>query len=274
MSTHTTLPDTLPSGPLWHPVDVSTYSQAPVSQAQLSTMTLGPIPYLEGLPPEPRASLPGYDSGVVCLLIGMFILLAVNFRHYSTFFNNFFSDLFSTRRREKTFSERTFSETAVLASVILTSCLCQGIIINAMLPDIATPPDVSGEFLLIGSLTVLALIYYLWQLAAYSTVGAIFTDHASARMWIKGFNASQSLLAMLIVLPAIIVVFNPAMSGVIVAIAAVSYLVARLIFICKGFRLFYDNYGSLVYFILYLCSLEIIPPVLLYRILALLPVAA
>ena len=274
MNTHASLPDTLPSSPVWHPLEVSTSSQAPLSPAELSGMTLGPIPYLDGLPPSPRASLPGYDSGVVCLLIGMFIMLAVNFRHYSTFFNSFFSDLFSTRRREKTFSERTFSETAVLASVILVSCLSQGIIINSLLPDIATPPHISGEFLLIGALTLVALIYYLWQLAAYSTVGAIFTDRVSARMWIKGFNASQSLLAMLIVLPAILVLFNPSISGVIVAVAAISYLVARLIFICKGFRLFYDNYGSLVYFILYLCSLEIVPLALLYRLLALLPVSA
>ncbi|WP_367617564.1 DUF4271 domain-containing protein, partial [uncultured Duncaniella sp.] len=31
------------------------------------------------------------------------------------------------------------------------------------------------------------------------------------------------------------------------------------------FRLFYDNFGSLLYFILYLCTLEIVPLVLIYR---------
>lgn len=267
------LPDSLPSDGLWHPLSISTPQQAPLSQSQLKELTLGHIPWLDGLPPRERASLPGYDSGVLCLLIGMFLVLAVNFRHYSTFFTNFAADLFSTRRREKTFSVGTFSETGVLGSVILVMCLCQGIIINTLLPDLPPVPYIPGEFLMIGMLTLVSLAYYLWQLAAYSTVGAVFTDKVSARMWLKGFNASQSLLAMLIVLPATLVLFNPSLSGLTVKVGIASYLVTRLIFICKGFRLFYDNYGSLVYFILYLCSLEIVPLALLYRLVALLPEA-
>lgn len=111
----------------------------------------------------------------------------------------------------------------------------------------------------------MAVLYYLWQLAAYGTVGSIFADKVSARMWMKGFNASQSLLSMLIVVPAIVVLFNPSASHVILLMGAIFYFLARLAFICKGFRLFYDNFGSLLYFILYLCSLEIVPLVLLYR---------
>lgn len=267
------LPASLPTPQVWHPLNVSTPQQAPISPAELSTMSRRPIPWLDGLSPEPRPSLPGYDSGVLCLLIGMFLVLAVNFRHYSTFFNSFLADLFSTRRREKNFSVRTFSETGVLASVILVLCLSQGIIINSLLPDLPPVPYVSHEFLLIGLLTLVSLLYYCWQLAAYLTVGAVFTDRVSARMWIKGFNASQSLLAMLIVIPAILVLFNPSISTGVVIAGGVSYLIARVIFICKGFRLFYDNSASLVYFILYLCSLEIVPLVLLYRLVALLPSA-
>ncbi|MDE6061420.1 MAG: DUF4271 domain-containing protein, partial [Duncaniella sp.] len=51
----------------------------------------------------------------------------------------------------------------------------------------------------------------------------------------------------------------------VVTIAIICYVLVRLIFIFKGFRLFYDNFGSLLYFILYLCTLEIVPPVLLWR---------
>ena len=111
----------------------------------------------------------------------------------------------------------------------------------------------------------MALLYYLWQLAAYGVVGSIFTDKVSARMWMKGFNASQSLLSMLIVVPAVVVLFNPSASHIVIILGLIAYFVARFAFICKGFRLFYDNFGSLLYFILYLCSLEIVPLVLLYR---------
>jgi len=41
------------------------------------------------------------------------------------------------------------------------------------------------------------------------------------------------------------------------------YLVARLIFIIKGIRIFYSNLTSIVYFILYLCAVEIVPVVVM-----------
>lgn len=259
------LPDTLPSPALWHPRLVSLPSEGPLTGIEASTYTSGRLPYTEGLTPAERAGLPGYDSGVLCLLIGMFLLLTANFRHYSTFFKSFLDDLISVRRREATFSVRTFSETGVQASIVLITCLCQAIIIDSALLSRPSFAMLSSEFLVIGLLTLLGLLYYLWQLAAYATVGAVFTDRASARMWMKGFNASQALLAMLIVLPAVIVLFNPPAATIVVPLGLIAYILARCTFICKGFRLFYDNFGSLVYFILYLCSLEIVPLFLLYK---------
>ncbi|MDE6205091.1 MAG: DUF4271 domain-containing protein, partial [Duncaniella sp.] len=174
---------------LWHPADVSLREDGPVLQSELQGMTLGVVPYTQGLPPLERKGLPGYDSGVLCLLIGMFLLLASNFRHYSTFFKNFLGDLLSVRRREKTFGVRTFSETGVQASIVLIACFCEGIIINSAFVERPVIGPVSGEFFVIGALTLMALLYYIWQLAAYGVVGSIFTDKVSARMWMKGFNA-------------------------------------------------------------------------------------
>ena len=257
--------DSIPYTGTWRPLEVSRREDGPVTGDELAQMTVGEIPYTHGLAPIERNNLPGYDSGVLCLLVGMFLLLAANFRHYSTFFNNFFYDLLSVRRREKTFSVKTFSETGVQASIVLITAFSESIIVNSTFPEPPAIGPVSGNFLVIGVLTVMALLFYLWQLAAYSTVGAIFTDKVSARMWMKGFNASQSLLTMLIVIPAIVVLFNPSASATVMILGIISYILARLVFICKGFRLFYDNFGSLIYFILYLCSLEIVPLVLLYR---------
>ncbi|MDE6371059.1 MAG: DUF4271 domain-containing protein, partial [Duncaniella sp.] len=139
------------------------------------------------------------------------------------------------------------------------------IILNAALWRGLAREVPGGEFTLLGGLMVLALLYYVWDLAAYTLVGAVFTDKVSAKMMMKGFNASQSLLAMLIVVPALIVLFNPSAAGVVAVLGIVSYVLTRVVFISKGFRLFYDNFGTWVYFILYLCSLEIVPLIIIYR---------
>ena len=238
--------------------------QAPTSVSEQFSMTVGAVPYTAGMIPAERKQLPGYDSGVLCLIIGVFLLLAYNFFHYSTFLKNFAYDLWAVRHTDDASAVRTFSETGVLLSIVLIACLCEGIIVNAGLMAegyssfLTTFPE-------IAALTIIAALYYLWQLAVYQLVGYVFTDRLSALQWIKCFNASQALLGMTLTIPALVVLFNPEQAPVVVTIAVICYVLVRLIFIFKGFRLFYDNFGSLLYFILYLCTLDIVPPVLLWR---------
>ena len=76
-------------------------------------MTIGTVPYTLGMRPASRTLLPGYDSGVLCLLIAVFLILAFNLRHCSTYIKNFSYDLRSVRRTDSTFTVRTFSETGI-----------------------------------------------------------------------------------------------------------------------------------------------------------------
>lgn len=242
--------------------------QAPTSAADRIGATVGQVPYTTGLVPEERQLLPGYDSGVLSLIIAVFLLLAYNFLHYSTFLKNFTYDLLTVRHTDDNSAVRTFSETGVQMSIVVIGCLCQGIIVNAAMNAgilaVALP-----TFTVISALGVIAVGYYFWQLLAYRLVGFVFTDKFTARQWIKGFNASQALLGMLLVVPALIVLFNPEQAKAVAIIGIVCYVLTRLIFIFKGFRLFYENFGSLLYFILYLCTLEIVPPVVIIKIIGL-----
>ncbi len=238
--------------------------EAPSSAAEKLTMTVGPVPFTSGVRPAERKFLPGYDSGVLCLIIGVFLLLAYNFRHYSTFLKNFTYDLLDCaphrryigsphihRDRHPDFNRAT--------------CMSVRRHNNQCRPQLIGLHHASPDFPEIAALTVGAAVYYLWQLMAYRIVGYVFTDKLSGRQWLKGFNASQSLLGMALTIPALVVLFNPDVAPIVVTIGVVCYILARLIFIFKGFRLFYDNFGSLLYFILYLCTLEIVPPVIIYR---------
>ncbi|MDE5749418.1 MAG: DUF4271 domain-containing protein [Duncaniella sp.] len=239
----------------------------PMSRAEQARFTTGTVPYTLGLEPRERTMLPGYDSGVLCMLLGLFVLLSYNFRHYSTFLKNFVTDLFSVRHREGTFEVRTFSEAGALASMVLVACLSEGIIVNSWLPAAGFgAPARLGAFFTIGGVTAVAVLYYLWQVAAYSLAGYVFASPEGARMWMKGFNASQTLLAFMLFIPALGVLFNPEAAPAVVSIAVTAYILARLVFIFKGFRLFFGDFGSLSYFILYLCTLEIVPLVALCRL--------
>lgn len=213
--------------------------------------------YLSGIPAEPRPLLPGYDTGVGAMVIGVFLLVALNLRHYTTFLKGFAQDLWSVKLRDNLFEDRTVSETKVTISLIMLLCLSEGILLNYIAP--VHRFGAVSPFHSVAILTGCAVLFYILQFCACYVVGHVFTANVSALIWLRGFNASQVLLGLCLWVPALIVLFNPSLGHSMLIFGAVLYVLARIIFVSKGFRIFYNNIFSLIYFILYLCALEIIP---------------
>ena len=107
---------------------------------------------------------------------------------------------------------------------------------------------------------------YLFQLLMCMLIGYVFTDKAEAVQWRRGQNAVSVLLGMALLLPTLAALFYPSVTAAMLILAAVLYIISRIIYIIKGFRIFYINFPSLLYFILYLCSVEIVPLVAAYSI--------
>ena len=244
---------------------ILTEDAAPWNAVEQAATYTGKVGYYTGVQGIPRRPMPGYDSLVMSLVIGVFLIIAVNLRHYSTFLKTFWSNIFSVRQRQNAFDERaTVSEARVLFSLVLLLCLGEGILLYTGLN--ITDTDGIPTFLGVSLMILVALLYYLWQLGVYRLIGYVFTTRRRALSWFKGFTSSQALLAVMLALPAMVALFMPSMATMLVGVGIFLYVVARLFFIIKGFRIFYHNSFSLVYFILYLCSLEIIPLIFIYKI--------
>lgn len=219
--------------------------------------------WMEGLPPVARPQLPAADTGVAVLIIAIFLGLAVNIRHNTTFLKTFTQDLLSVRRRSNVFDERTVTETRITLSFVLLTCVAEGIVLY--FSPVGAAVAAFTPFAGVGLLAALALVYYAFQVVAYTVVGWTFAGNISRRQWVKGFNASQSLLGIFLIVPALTALFHPGFGEEVAVVSAALYILARTVFICKGFRIFYKNPYSLTYFILYLCTLEIVPPVIVYK---------
>ena len=165
-------------------------------------------------------------------------------------------DLLSVRRRANAFDEHTASESRVAMLLLLQLCVCEGLMMFMWLGA----GEAAGQTVVtVAALAGLAGAFYLFQLGACVTVGYVFTDSVGDGMWRQGLNASQMLLGVVLTVPTLVALFYPGVSGVMLAIAAGLYILSRICYISKGFRIFYTNFPSLLYFILYLCTLEIIP---------------
>lgn len=223
-----------------------------------------PDAWLDGIEGASRQTVIGRDSGILTILVLLFVFLALNVRNSRHMFSHFFDELGSLKDRNNAFDEHTSNETRLTLLLIGQFIVCAGILLYVT-ATVESRPDDIGIFTGVARTSGLMAAYYIFQLAAYNTVGYIFTSSERRAAWIAGFNASQSMLGLALIIPVLLAVFYPSADKAVIVIAATLYFIARLLFIVKGFRIFFINFSSLLYFILYLCALEIIPVLFVYK---------
>ena len=211
----------------------------------------------------PRSPL--HDTPSMALLLAGLLAVTLSYHKGYKYIENFFHYMFSTRRRENLFEDHTVNETSIQAALIANTCIVEGFIIyfavQLMWPALA-PKLQQGVFAHVAAYTGLALAFYAAQWVVYKVLGYTFLDKVGSKLWIDGFKASQSFLGLTLLPVLVLLMLYPAHGKLLLSVAASLYLVARLIFIFKGFRIFYGNLSSILYFLLYLCAVEIVPLVL------------
>ena len=218
---------------------------------------------------RPFASSPLHDTpSMVLLLVGL-LAVALSYHTGYKYIENFFHNMFSTRRRENLFEDHTVNETSILVALIANTCIVEGFItyfaVRLLRPDFA-PALQSHVFMYIAVFCAIAVGFYVIQWLIYKLLGYTFSDSVGSKLWIDGFKASQSFLGLLLLCVLVPLMLFPAHGKMLLTVAALLYLVARVIFIYKGFRIFYNKVSSLFYFLLYLCAVEIVPLALLASI--------
>lgn len=241
-----------------NPWNVCRESDAPVRVADREASASHSPAWADGVVGEPRQVMAGSDSGVLALVIGVLVLIGMSMKHVRRIFKTVPQDLLSVRRRANVFDEHTANESRVAVLLLVLLFVCEGLLLYlwvGLQAEVATQDVARSVFAMSG----LAASFYLFHLVACATVGYVFTDSVNAGLWRRGLNASQMLLAVLLVLPTLVALFYPEMTSFMLALAFMLYVLLRICYISKGVRIFYHKIPSLVYFILYLCTLEIIP---------------
>ncbi len=217
-----------------------------------------------GLMPSPRQILPGYDSGVLAMAVGAFLLAAIGLMGAGRLWNSFFKGLTHSGpgRSAAATAETTTGERWSIAAAMVQTFVCEGLLIFSALHFTRTLPlTPQVYFSCAATCALLCAALYCVQWLGYATVAYAFAPNPAAdvKAWLRAFAATQSMLGVWLLLPALGALFYPAAAMTLVWIGAGLYAGARILFIIKGFRIFYANLFSLFYFFLYLCALEILP---------------
>ena len=216
----------------------------------------------DGAEAQPFTRSPLHDTPSMALLLAGMLAVALSYHKGYKYIENFFHYMFSTRRRENLFEDHTVNETGILTALIGNTCIVEGFLIFAavrMLCPSLAPALQANVFPHIAIYCGIAVLFYVGQWLVYKVLGYTFSDKQGTKLWIDGFKATQAFLGLLLLPVLILLMLYPYHGKLLLSIAALLYFVARLVFIFKGFRIFYGNLSSILYFLLYLCAVEIVP---------------
>lgn len=212
---------------------------------------------------QPRVEQHGLSAGLSWIMGGLlllFLIIAIRFHNNSKYLGAMLKSAVEVRERGNVFDD-TVRETSFVILLNLMWAVCVGILLFIFAGgSMGAPGAAVGMGISIG----LSVIYELFLGASYWVVGSVFSDHLHTRMWLRGFLSANGLTTLILFPVAMMALCYPANAAVAVDIGLIAVIIGKIIFIWKGFRIFFSQIGSWVLFLYYLCSLEIVPLVLLY----------
>lgn len=221
--------------------------------------------WTKGLEPMPLPARAAGNEVITGSLVVLLLLLLVCLQRGRRLLPALFRDMWRVRNRKKIFDERTSNENRIITIFGLQLTVFMALLVASAADILSGRPPLDDAGALLLPMVGMCGAFYLLQIAIYWCVGYAFTTAAGCKMWLRGFYAVQTFLGFGLAIPALVTVFYPDAAVAALWVGAAMYAFSRIVFISKGFRIFYQNYWSLFYFILYLCTLEITPLVLIYR---------
>ena len=205
--------------------------------------------------------------GFILFFICFFIIVSI-INNRNKFLLSMFSSLFRNKNRHNMFYEPVTNETLYKFFLSLQTILLLSIIIYcyAVYERLLSVTSLSQMILFLGKCSLLLIIFFIYKFLAYSAIGAIFFKKEKVFQWNSDFFSWISLNGIFLFFPTLIL-FYVETAYIFYLYFIIFYFIFNLLFIFyKIYTLFFHRKQRLLYFILYLCTQEIIPLYLVYRV--------
>lgn len=202
---------------------------------------------MRGLPLEPL-QVARTGSWLLATVLLLFILTAFNIRYILKLFGNY--------------EVHVATESRTMLLLILQTSILEGIMFFCYyrMEQFNLTIEAAGVF------CSMTLVYNLFTILMFQTTGFVFAGSGESVAWNRSQLASQAMFGLLLIIPVLVALIRPEFCRYTILVGLVFYVLARLNFIIKGWQIFYEDLSSWFYFILYLCTLEILPVVILWKI--------
>lgn len=205
-------------------------------------------------------------SWVIMGMLVLFLLVAFRMRRNFKYLKGLIRESVDSRERQNMFVDTARESTfALLLNLLCVACfgllLAQGV--EYWRGGVAPP---AGEFPPgLWACLAIAAAFYLFHWIAYLIIGYTFTTRVGAHLWVQGFKAVSGLMSLGLFPLALVGTFYPQGLQWVLTAAVSLYVLSRFLFIFKGIRIFSAHRTYYILFLYYLCSVEIVPVLLLWQ---------
>jgi hypothetical protein len=147
--------------------------------------------------------------------------------------------------------------TVLLASIIL---YCKGVSDGILLMELS-----AEMFAFLGFTFLLLGLFIVYKYLTYAFISYIFFDKETERRWNDTFSSAICVSGVILFFPALILFYTEQIDAYGVYFVLFYFIILQILLLYRQFELFFNKKGGWIYFILYLCTLEMIPLFLLYK---------
>lgn len=219
----------------------------------------------EGLPSRQRPeNAPFRDGSFFSLLLAGLILFVLFIRYRKKIFS-WQTDGDSEHHREGNRTKHLIGINAHIRNLFLSyTFVTEGALgIIAFFIYNLPLPFLGGYAVNALLLALPAAFYFLLQQGIFLLLATVFSTDARGREWCDTHIIINLLLGICLFPFVFLSTYLPEIGESCLFLSACLYLLSRILFIIKGVKLFLRDFRCLLYFILYLCTLEIVPLLLI-----------
>jgi len=203
----------------------------------------------------------------ITLLLSFFLVVWVisRSRHY---LREQTKSFFHERERENMFSERTQTELRGQIFLIFQTCFVLGILFF----DFTQEKQVEvfnhvSPYMILGTSVALCSLYYMFKTALYSFVNRIFFERRPCARFNEVYMVCVLALGLALLPVALLVVYFDLSFHTLLIVFFCVLLLDKTILFYKTWRIFFSYRWGWLHLFLYFCALEIVPALILFRIL-------
>lgn len=218
---------------------------------------------------EPLPYLLQNDSMITIILFSSLMLVAYVLSSGKKHLLQQFKSLMVERERNNLFDNFTTDYAQHTFLLVLHTCILSGI--GLYYYSANTQPalfQLHSHSLLLGGYVGCILILFLAKYLCYSFINWVFFDKIANKLWINIYNNIIAWSGFLLLPIVLLVVYFDLSLGISLLFASFVIIISKIVLFYRCFNNFFKNFHGCFHLILYLCTLEILPDVLLWESIA------